>query len=132
MDVYPSKNGGHCLGKRHPKLPFRMPESLSSKRKNMSVSIIKQRSHTTKDYFIVINGMDALTDPSRNLNIHEFGFSQSPVHGKVLAEKGMKNVFEDVSSFQKTNITVLGCVCTNGAIPPYMILYPRNNRKTRV
>lgn len=65
------------------------------------------------------------TDPSRNFNIDESGFSLSPVHGKVLAQEGTKNVFEEVSSFQKSNITVLGCVCADGRVPPCMIIYPR-------
>ncbi|KAK3889995.1 hypothetical protein Pcinc_006044 [Petrolisthes cinctipes] len=110
---------------RNPSLTFRKPEALTNKRKSLSVAGIKQWFHTAKDYFVEIDAMDALTDPSRNFNIDESGFSLSPIHGRVLANKGMKHVFEEVSAFHKTNITVLGCIGADGSLPPCMIIYPR-------
>ena len=111
--------------KRHPTLTFRTPELLTSARKNISVGVIKQWFHSTLDYVTEIEALDMLEDPSRVFNIDETGFCLSPSVGKVLALKGEKNVFEERSLHLKTNITVLGCVCANGMIPPLMIIYPR-------
>ena len=91
----------------------------------MSVAVIKQWFHSTADYFKEIDETDALEDPTRNFNIDETGFCLSPSVGKVLALKGEKNVFEERSLHCKTNITVLGCICADGSIPPPMIIYPR-------
>lgn len=87
--------------------------------------MIKQWFHCTLDYFKEVDATDALEDPTRVFNIDESGFCLSPSVGKVLALRGEKNVFEERSLQYKTNITVLGCVCANGSIPPPMIIYPR-------
>lgn len=110
---------------RHPTLTFRTPESLTSARKNISVAVIKQWFHSTHDYLKEVDASDVLEDPARVFNIDETGFCLSPSVGKVLAPRGEKNVFEERSLHLKTNITVLGCVCANGSIPPPMIIYPR-------
>lgn len=89
------------------------------------MSSINQWFHTTSDYFKDTDAMDALQDPSRNFNIDEAGFSLSPGQGKVLAEKGTKQVFEESSIYQTTNLTVLGVICADGSIPPCMITYPQ-------
>jgi hypothetical protein len=86
----------------------RSPETLSTARKNLSVKVIKDWFAEAKAYFFDLGCPEVLEDPSRNFNIDESGFSMSPNSGKVLAIKGTKNVFEEVSVKNKSNITVLG------------------------
>ena len=77
-----------------------------------------------QSYFSNEDHIDALSDPSRNFNIDESGFSLSPKQGRVLAIRGTKHVFEKSSSQHKKNITVLANVCADGRVPPPLIIYP--------
>ena len=48
-------------------------------------------------------------DPARIYNADESGFSLCPRSGKVVAKKGLSNVYNFTSS-DKTQITVLACM----------------------
>lgn len=109
----------------HPEITYRTPQTLTSSRKNISMQVIKQWFNSAHDFLVEINALDILEDPSWQFNIDETGFSLSPKQGKVLGEKGAKNVFEESSVHHKANITVLGNVCADGSVPPPLITYPR-------
>ncbi|KAK3884531.1 hypothetical protein Pcinc_011204 [Petrolisthes cinctipes] len=118
--------------KRHPTLSFRTPEALTSARKNVSVRKIQEWFTNAHDYFSEINALDALQDPARNFNIDESGFCLSPIHGKVVIPKGEKHVFEETSIHHKQNLTVLGCICADGSLPPPMKIYPRKRASANI
>ena len=95
--------------KRHGNnIVVRTPEGLSSARKTISVRVIKEWFAEARTYFFDNGCLDVLDDPSRNFNIDESGFSLCPTSSKVIAIRGTKNVFEEMSSKSKCNITVLG------------------------
>ena len=126
-DTEPSRKWWSLLKKRHPSLTFTTPKALSTARKNISTHVIKQWSRDLITYFFEDGVLEILSDPSRLFNIDESGVVLSPKHGKVLAEKRDKVVFEEAGLHHKTNITVLGNVCAKREIKfrPPMIIYPR-------
>ena len=65
---------------------------------------------------------DALNDPTRQFNIDESGFSLFPKKGKVLAIIGEKNVYEESSIHQKSNVTILANICADGRVPPPLVI----------
>lgn len=121
----PKRTWWRLFLKRHPEITYRTPEILTTARRNISERIIRQWFADAYSYFSEEEILDALMDPDRNFNIDESGFSLSPKHGKVLAIRGEKHVFEESSTHHKSNITVLATICANGAIPPPLIIYPR-------
>ncbi|KAK3870851.1 hypothetical protein Pcinc_023962 [Petrolisthes cinctipes] len=79
-----------------------------------------------------INALDALQDPAWNFNIDESGFCLSPTHGKVVVPKGEKHVFEETSIYHMQNLTVLGCMCSDGSLPSPIIIYPRKRMSANI
>lgn len=124
-DDCPREKWWRLFRERHPNITFRTPESLTTARKNVSKASVYQWFQDTLTYFTDNDLLHVLNDPARNFNIDESGFSLSPKQGKVLAHRGEKAVFEEVSSKQKCNITVLATVCADARVPPPMIIYPR-------
>ena len=120
----PKKTWWRLFRGRHPEITFRTPETLTTSRKNISKDVILQWFADAQSYFFHEGLIEALSDPSRNFNIDESGFSLSPQQGRVLAIRGTKHVFEEGSSQHKKNITVLANVCADGRVPPPLIIYP--------
>jgi hypothetical protein len=55
-----------------------------------------------------------MDDPCRIFNGDETGFQICPSTGRVLAEKGAKNVYSVDEGSSKENITVMFSISTNG------------------
>ncbi|XP_064098554.1 uncharacterized protein LOC135209721 [Macrobrachium nipponense] len=125
FDAAPKRKWWRLFRKRHPEVAIRTPETLTTSRHNISETVIRQWFAEANTYFSEEELLEALHDPSHNFNIDESGFSLSPKHGKVLAIKGEKNVFEVSGPNYKANISVLATVSADGRVPPPMIIYPR-------
>ena len=125
VDDCPSEKWWRLFHDRNPTVVFRTPETLTRARRSVSKASVHQWFEDTEAYFADNDLLEVLSDPSRNFNIDESGFSLSPKRGRVLAPKGEKAVFEESSGDQKTNITILAMICADGTVPPPMIIYPR-------
>lgn len=65
----------------------------------------------------------AFRDGSRIFNGDETSFYLNPKPDKVLARKGIKNVYTAAGSDEKFNITVLLMANAAGDTPPPMVVY---------
>lgn len=65
-----------------------------------------------------------LKDPTRIFNADETGFNICPKSGKVLAEKGSRNVNQIEKAPAKENITVMLTFSTSSHVCYPMIIYP--------
>ena len=62
-------------------------------------------------------------DPRRLFNADESGFLLCVMSGKVLAEKGLKHIYQ-ISSTTKLQLTVMACFNAKGNYVPPLIVYP--------
>jgi hypothetical protein len=75
---------------------------------------------------------EVIQDPRRVFNADETGFNICPKTGKVLAEKGCKNVYEIEKGPAKENITVLFTFSAAGSVCSPLIIYPYKRIPDRV
>ena len=109
---------------RHPNLTMRAGESL------VYVRAVYTNRQTLDHYFDLLEEVlvqnDLKSKPGRIFNLDETGMPLQHRPGKRIAVKGQKHV-NVITSGNKTNITVLGCVSASGyAIPP-MVIFNRKN-----
>ena len=84
---------------------------------------IRKRFDGVQEYIRENNLEELMVDPSRIYNGGETGFQICPSTGRVLAEKGAKNVYSIDEGSSKENITVMFSFSANGKKCP-MIVYP--------
>ena len=65
-----------------------------------------------------------LEDPTRVWNADETGVKLDPGTNKIIAPKGMNNIFHVEKGKTKKQVTTLGTVSSNGDILPPFILLP--------
>ncbi|KAJ2937254.1 hypothetical protein O0L34_g19471 [Tuta absoluta] len=109
--------------KRHPKIVTRTAEAVTSASANVTEDNIKnwfkQIENSLPDEELKI-----LDDPDRIFNGDETGFQLCPKQGKVLAEKGSRDVNEIDMAPAKSSITVMFTFSTSGKVTTPMIIHP--------
>ncbi len=109
---------------RHPNLTLRAGESLAY------VRAICANRKTLDYYFDLLEEIfvqnDLKSKPGRIFNLDESGIPLQHRPGKRIAIKGQKHV-NVITSGNKTNITVLGCVSASGYSLPPMVIFSRKN-----
>lgn len=107
---------------RHPELSLRSAANLSRSRvKGSSPAIMKAYCQTLEQTLIQNDLMDK---PGQIFNMDESGMPLDPKATKIITKKGTKNP-SHVSSGDKSQITVVGCVNAAGISIPPMLLFDR-------
>ena len=81
MSYRPSDKWWRLFRKRNPTIVFRPPETLTTARRSVSKASMHQWLEDTEAYFVDNDLLEILSDPSRNFNMDESGFSLSPKQG---------------------------------------------------
>ena len=92
----------------------RTSEAVTAASSCVSEENIKKWFDEVKEYIIDNNLEEVMNDPSRIFNGDETGFQICPSTGRVLAEKGSKNVYSIDEGPSKENITVMFSFSANG------------------
>lgn len=122
-DNRPGKDWYIAFMKRHPILSQRQQQQLGKERAVVSPDKVESWFADLKKYLDTEVHDDTLwTDPTRWYNADESGFPLNPKGGKVLAMKGCSNVYQ-VTSSDKSQITVLACMSASGHYVTPMIVY---------
>lgn len=120
--------GWGWLGKfknRH-NLVFRSPENLSKASANLTKPNIEGWFASVSAYILNKPGLiEAMSDRSRVMNADKTMVRLNASSDKVLAPKGMKNVFE-VTKDDKAGITTMGTFRADGVACKPFIIYPYN------
>lgn len=123
-DNKPGEDWFYGFCKRHPEITVRTPMQLGKERAVITPeSICKWFSDLRNFVYHELNDQSLLLDPSRIYNADESGFPLSLKNGKVLSMKGTKHVY-NITSSNKTQITVLAYVSAIGHYIKPMIVYP--------
>lgn len=110
--------------KRNPNITFRTSEGVTNASSCVSEQDIRKWFSEINQYFVEHGLADVLKDPTRIFNADETGFNICPKSGKVLAEKGSRNVNQIEKTPAKENITVMLTFSTSSHVCYPMIIYP--------
>ena len=107
--------------KRNPEIVLRQPENLSRNRAlGMEEGRIKKFFGDLEDFFTINDMKDA---PDRIFNVDETGVQTVTQGGKVLAQKGCRNV-QIISSAERGSTTTIVAACSaSGYFIPPMIIF---------
>ena len=109
--------------RRHQELTLRKPSPLGQQRAAVTTDQMQRWYQELLQYLTDTGKLDVLSSPERILNCDESGFPLCTTSGRVLAERGKKNVYQRVTN-SRQQITVLACMSASGMyLPPY-IIYP--------
>ena len=86
----------------------RTSEAVTAASSCVSEQNIRKWFDEVQDYIRENNLEEVMNDPFRIFNGDETGFQMCPSTGRVLAEKGAKNVYSIDEGSSKENITVTG------------------------
>ena len=115
--------------RRHPSITTRMPSSVSTVRSAASDPLVLDNYFDT--LLSTLKKNDLLDKPGQIFNIDETGVPLSPKPPKGIYRKGSKNPVA-VSSGDKSQITVVGCVNAAGYCLPPMVIYDRKMLSTEM
>ncbi|XP_031359109.1 eukaryotic translation initiation factor 5B-like [Photinus pyralis] len=110
--------------RRHPEITERTSEAVTSASSCVSEKDIRKWFVEVKDYLKEKQLEQVIEDPTRIFNGDETGFQICPETGKVLAPKGIKNVYTIDQGSSKENITVMFTFSASGSTCSPMIVYP--------
>lgn len=118
----PGNKWFQCFLKRHPRCSLRYGEMIGKDRAQVTP---KRIDKWFEDYKTYIDQVDQtlLKTPSRIFNADEAGFALQGKSERILAPRGMKNVYQ-VKNGDKTQITVLAAISASGAYVPPLIIAP--------
>ena len=102
---------------------MRRPSPLGQQRAAVTFDQMQGWYKGFNQYLTETGTMHILSSPQRIFNCDESGFPLCITTGRVLAEKGRKNVYQRVSN-TKQQITVLACMSASGLYMPPYIIYP--------
>lgn len=109
--------------KRHPELSLRHPEATS-----ISRATGFNKVQVGKFFALLKDVMGKYKfPPNRIYNIDESGLSTVQKPGRILAQKGQKQVGKLTSAERGQNVTVVCCMSANGSYVPPVFLFPRKN-----
>jgi hypothetical protein len=111
--------------KRHPDISERTASTLGHQRAIVNQAMIANWFQNLTTYLKTeVDDWERLVgDPKRFFNADESGFPLCVNTGKVLAEKGVRHVYQ-VTSSNKQQITVMACFNACGDYVPPLIVYP--------
>ncbi|XP_031353826.1 uncharacterized protein LOC116180679 [Photinus pyralis] len=109
--------------RRHPDIRERTSQNLTSARNKITQKDINQWFDEIGNYIQQNNLQSVFDDNRRIFNCDETAFFLNPKPGKVLAEKGSKNVYTSAGADEKFNLTVLVTGNAAGILAPPMIVY---------
>ena len=121
----PGKDWFYGFCRRHPDLALRTPCTLGHQRSLISKPMIDNWFSTLYKFLQEeVNDWESLLkDPRRFFNADESGFPLCLKTGRVLAEKGVRHVYQ-VANSSKQQITVMACFNAFGEYVSPMIIYP--------
>lgn len=108
---------------RHPNISLRTSQNLTTSRRLVSEAVISNWFQEVKSYIDQNKLTTILDNPRRVFNTDETAFFLNPKPGKVLAQKGSKNIYTSAGTDEKENITVLLTANAAGQLAPPMIVY---------
>ena len=109
---------------RHPKLTLRTPATLSLARANATDRVVIDNYFDELER--ALDETRLIDRPCQIFNMDETGMPFDPQPLKVVTWRGHKNPTQ-VSSGQKTQVTVVGCVSAGGQCIPPMVIWDRKN-----
>lgn len=119
----PGRKWYNLFRARHPNISIRTSQNLTSSRGLVSEVDISNWFQEVKNYLDQNKLTSILNDPQRVFNTDETAFFVNPKPGKVLAQKGSKNIYTSAGSDEKENITVLLTANAAGQLAPPMVVY---------
>ncbi|XP_031354205.1 uncharacterized protein LOC116178756 [Photinus pyralis] len=119
----PGRKWYECFRKRHPQISDRTSQNLTSRRRDVQQEDLDRWFNEVESYVKENQLQAAFEDPARIFNTDETAFFLNPKPGKVLAEKGIKNVYTAAGADEKENLTVLITANAAGQLAPPMIVY---------
>ena len=109
--------------KRNPNISFRTPSTVSRASANVTPDDIINFIVGVHSYLENIGKLHLLDDPTAWGNSDETGIDLNPVPGKVLAEKGGKNVYRTETAKPKERVSVMYTFLASGdMLTPQLIL----------
>jgi hypothetical protein len=120
----PGKGWLKAFLKRNPTVTQRQSEAVSSASACVTEQDIRKWFQEIDEYFTGKDLGHILNNGSRIFNADETGFNICPSTGKVLAQKGTKNVHSIEKGSSKENVTVMCAFSASGQTCPPMIIYP--------
>ena len=118
METGPSKKWIRNFLKRHTELSLRKPDDIDSDRSQLSQEEVDK-------YFDILEHViqeHNLSDPSHIYNCDETGFSgKVPFHGKVIAKKGTKRVYQRRVKFTGHTTVLFAASAAGRVLPPFII-----------
>ena len=108
--------------KRHPEITSRSCESLSKARMAASSRKVLDKYYDKLQETLTENGI--MNKPGHIFNCDETGFPLEHKTGKIVTRTGQKHTY-NVTSGNKTQITVMACVSAAGYALPPMVIYDR-------
>jgi hypothetical protein len=108
-DNYPGIGWYKAFLKRHVDITSRTSEGVTSASSKVTEENIRNWFNNIHQYLVENSLDDILQDPTRIYNGDETGFQLCPQNRKVLAPKGIRNVYEIDVGKAKTQITVQLC-----------------------
>ena len=110
----------NCFIKRWPQLSLRKGDAFAVVREHASSREVFESHFNLLDDILMKNGLK--DKPSQIYNCDESGMPLQHKIPKVVSTKGTKKV-RQVSSGNKTQITVLGCASATGQVIPPMVVF---------
>jgi hypothetical protein len=123
-DNYPGIGWYKAFLKRHVDITSRTSEGVTSASSKVTEENIRNWFNNIHQYLVENSLNDILQDATRIYNGDETGFQLCPQNRKVLAPKGIRNVYEIDVGKAKTQITVMFTFGASGEVTPPMIIYP--------
>ncbi|CAK1589093.1 unnamed protein product [Parnassius mnemosyne] len=127
-DRVPSKKWYGSFMSRHPRISNRVAQNLTKSRSSITN---EQLDGWKNDVYTYLEGnglASVLDDPKRVFNADETAFFLQPKAGKVMAERGCKNIYQAVGNDEKECITVLFTGNANRDLAPPLVVF----RYTRI
>ncbi|KAL0852380.1 hypothetical protein ABMA28_000577 [Loxostege sticticalis] len=118
--------------KRHPDISSRTAEAVTSASANVSEQNIRKWFQQIENLLKEEQLFEILSDPNRIFNGDETGFQLCPKQGKVLAQKGARDVYEVDMAPAKSSITVMFTFSASGTITPPMVIFPLKRMRDEI
>jgi hypothetical protein len=123
-DNHPGEGWYKGFLRRHQELTERQPEAVTLASANVSEADIRSWFQQIETYLKEEDLFQILDDPTRVFNSDETNLQLCPKTKKVIAPRGIRNVYEVDRGQAKSTLTVLFTFSASGTITAPMIIYP--------
>jgi hypothetical protein len=131
-DNRPGPGWVKAFRRRNPQISFRASEGVTAASACVTEADIRKWFAEVEEYINENNLQEVMMNPSRIFNGDETGFQICPATGRVLAEKGSKNVYCVDKGSSKENVTVMCTFGADGTICQPMIIFPYKRIPERI